>query len=586
MRKSDLSNVTYYNISAYKVAANGVITLHGVLLIDNPLPTYAGTDKLAVHPQGKFIYAVNRYADELSIARIDESGLHKVTPASQSGSRHSIAMDAQGRFLYTLGDNSIKTFIINQDTGELTASGAPTAISGTPKFIAVEPNGEYAYIVHKGNYPGNGLVSTYRINADGSLQYITGSDQTLGQVASSITIDPSGRYAYATSDNSNELHVFSIDVTTGLLTFNRKIRTRLGPQMVELGLGTKPVTTTLKHLYAIHFSLFHNVTPLTVNGDGTVSLLARPDGVKDHSLGAAITPDRRFLYVANNYDKSISYYSIDANGLLNLVNRVTTGAPPWSMLVDPSGRYLFVVQNDSSPSSTIYSLRVFSIQPDTGSLQQVGLDYTLGLDPQRIVIHPSGRHIYVANYSGNSISAFNLQTDGTLTTIGIGTYGSGNKPRDLTIDPSGMYLYTANSGDFTTTSNLSAYRIEPHGELTTLTAITSGIDPTAITISPEGRFAYVALSGAAGQEKGQILRYTVNNNTGQLENMTTVSSESGAYPKVIGVDPSGTFLYVGSGSLAGYKLQPDGSLKAVTGSPFYMGYTNSVDHLVFKSAIE
>ena len=60
-----------------------------------------------------------------------------------------------------------------------------------------------------------------------------------------------------------------------------------------------------------------------------------------------------------------------------------------------------------------------------------------------MTVHPTGRFVYGSNRGNDSIAAFRVAADRTLTRIGV--YPTGGKtPRHFAIDPSGAFLIAAN----------------------------------------------------------------------------------------------------------------------------------------------
>jgi 6-phosphogluconolactonase len=85
-------------------------------------------------------------------------------------------------------------------------------------MVRVDPSGRYAYATNL----NSDNISAYSINSStGALTPIAGSPFTfptlVGQ-STGLAVDPSGRFVYATDSNSNYVVAFSIDNSTGALT--------------------------------------------------------------------------------------------------------------------------------------------------------------------------------------------------------------------------------------------------------------------------------------------------------------------------------------------------------------------------------
>src|ERR1022692_402756 len=102
-------------------------------------------------------------------------------------------------------------------------------------------------------------------------------------------------------------------------------------------------------------------------------------------------------------------------------------------------------------------LAVFREDPYSGVLTQLSTSpYTVGSGAQSVVIHPSGKYLYVAN-SGqgeNDVSLFDINSDGAVTEV-YPRAPVGTLPFLLAMDPAGNYLYVANA----LSNNISVFSI-------------------------------------------------------------------------------------------------------------------------------
>jgi 6-phosphogluconolactonase len=331
----------------------------------------------------------------------------------------------------------------------------------------------------------------------------------------------------------------------------------------------------------------------------------------DRTVTALYGSAPAFAYVANQNSGDVSAYSVDtATGALTSVGTFTSGLAPASVAADPTGHCLYVA-NSQDPVTPI---AVFSINQTTGALT-TGPSPSMSLseiDPMSIVVHPSGKFAYAANFGGN-VSAFtvNLSTC-ALTRISGSPFAAGTLPQFATIDPSGNFLYIGNLGD----SNISGYKIDQTaGSLTPIASspFPSGSLPTSLTIHQSGKLAFgtssdsnvlvytrdtttgaltqigpspiggpsfttaIDLTGSilfvpssnGGTTPGSAEIFTVNVATGVLTQVGL--SATGESPLSVIVDPSGRFLYIannGSGSVSEYRIDPNsGALSFIGNAP-------------------
>jgi 6-phosphogluconolactonase (cycloisomerase 2 family) len=219
-------DVTMYTINA----TTGALT---------PIGTIAAgydPDFVAVHPSGKFAYVVVGGGDFCSSVyeyALDGTtgGLTPTGTITTAGcTSRWVAIDPSGKFAYVANTDgtvsgSIAMYSIDATTGALTSTGTIDAASGFwPSSMAIDPSGKFAYVVNYGSSsagslsPGN--VSAYAINATtGTLTSIATTPTGLEIYLDSITIDPSGKFAYVTNYLSSTVSMYSINAATGVLTF-------------------------------------------------------------------------------------------------------------------------------------------------------------------------------------------------------------------------------------------------------------------------------------------------------------------------------------------------------------------------------
>jgi 6-phosphogluconolactonase len=227
-------------------------------------------------------------------------------------------------------------------------------------------------------------------------------------------------------------------------------------------------------------------------------------------------------------------------------------------------------------------LAVYREDPYSGTLTELaGTPYTVGDGAHSVVIHPSGKFLYVANpgQNENDISLFDILSNGYLNEIpprtnvainGNGTPGGGAQPALLVMDPAGNYLYVMN----TASDNISVFSIDSStGALTqvpTSPFSLSGLTPLNMVLTPSGDFLYIGVAGGQiGTAYGSILGFSVSSGALQLLNPPLTSAD-GVNPNGLVIDPSGTYLYVAntqSTAISIFGIQSTGALKEVQGSP-------------------
>jgi 6-phosphogluconolactonase (cycloisomerase 2 family) len=290
------------------------------------------------------------------------------------------------------------------------------------------------------------------------------------------------------------------------------------------------VTPDGRYLYVSDFTWSGGVSAFAIAPSGGLSPVAgSPFPAKPGTWGVAITPDGRHLYTANGGANNVSAYSIEANGSLTAVpgSPFPAGSGPTSLAITPNGRYLYTTDEESN------DLSAYSIAED-GALSPVGdSPYPAGKWPRAVSLAPDGKYLYVANHESKEITAFSIAADGTLAPVPGSPFPSVWDQLGVAVAPNGRYLYTASSGAGTP---VSAFSITAEGALTPVPGSPfrpRGDDPDGVAVTPDSGYVYVTNTGVFEWEPGEPTNSTV------------------------------TALSVAAG----------GGLSAIPGSPFATGYS-------------
>ena len=180
------------------------------------------------------------------------------------------------------------------------------------------------------------------------------------------------------------------------------------------------------------------------------------------------------------------------------------------MVLSPSGSTLFVTGQVLQGEGTIEAF------PVSNGVLGVPVLGTTGNTPYGVAIDSGGSHLYTANKIDNSISAFTINADQSLTlisTTGEPTASSG--PVALFIDKSGKYMYVANAQS---SGQLAAYSIGSDGGLTLLTnsPFATGSQPIVVTGDSSGKYLFVG-----NQSSTSIQSFSLDAGTGTLTSVAT-----------------------------------------------------------------
>ena len=184
--------------------------------------------------------------------------------------------------------------------------------------------------------------------------------------------------------------------------------------------------------------------------------------------------------------------------------------------------------------------------------------------------------------AANSISVFSADTNGVLSEIAGSPFPTGGAGRGF-----GLYspnriivvnnlLYASNAAS----NSVSAFTINTGTGV--LTAVAGSPFPTSVVddighsgislaVTPDGEFLYAGSTGFDGQFFGSITIFSINTSTGALTMVGSAPVSSGGPVYSMKVTPDGKFLAAAlaqTSQIAVFAIQSDGTLQAVTNSPF------------------
>jgi 6-phosphogluconolactonase len=223
-------------------------------------------------------------------------------------------------------------------------------------------------------------------------------------------------------------------------------------------------------------------------------------------------------------------------------------------------------------------LVVFREDPYSGVLTQLAESpYTIGSGPQAVVLHPSGKYLYVANAGEdeNDISLFDINSDGTVSEVTPRT-SVGSLPFFLAMDPGGAYLYVAN----VQSNTVSVLAINASsGALTPIAGspFQTNLAAKNMQIAPSGKYLYISAPIQSGnQSLGLVAVFSLNAGVPTLISQTNTADNN---PSGLAISPNGAYLYTANAtanSISIYTIASNGALSEVTGSPLSANFSRPV----------
>ena len=293
-----------------------------------------------------------------------------------------VAVHPSGKFLYAVNEtgkaSTVSAFAIEARSGKLTLLNQLPALGEDPCYLSFDRTGKFLFVA---NYT-SGNVAVFPIGADGklgehtALQPDTGTlgpnkERQDGPHAHFILASRHNRFVYVADLGLDRVLIYKFDSAKGTLAPGA------ANDSAELPPGTGPRHAAFsedgKFMYVVGemkstITVFANERQETFRALQTVPMLPAGLSGRNDAAEIEIHPSGKFLYASNRGHDSIVVYSVDAqSGMLTLVADVPTGGKePRHFAIDPSGNFLLA---ENQLSDTIVEFR---IDRATGKLTPTG----------------------------------------------------------------------------------------------------------------------------------------------------------------------------------------------------------------------
>ncbi len=257
-----------------------------------------------------------------------------------------------------------------------------------------------------------------------------------------------------------------------------------------------------------------------------------------------------------------------ANGEISVIDTINSLTSPGFLAISPNKKNLYAVSGDNK-------INAFSIGGDH-RLSYQNSQPSFGDNPCHVSVHPSGKLVFVSNYSGGTFSAYSVAANGSLDQVIFTDQYRGSGPNKKRQDrshahyaeatPNGKYVYVTDLGAdriMNYTVSAKSKKIIPNAKQNFFTG-TDGAGPRHFIVHPSGKNLILL-----NELTATVTSCSIDNN-GVIKEIATYETAPqdafGNTSSAIHLHPNGKFVYVsnrGYNAVGAFKILDDGRLEKV-----------------------
>jgi 6-phosphogluconolactonase len=342
----------------------------------------------------------------------------------------SIGCSSTSHYLFAAlpATNQVAVYREDPTAGVLTQiTGSPFAAGDGAQSLILHPSGKFLYVANPGQNENDISLFTIASNGVPSEIFPRTSVAPLGSLPQLLIMDSAGSFLYVMNAGSNNISVFSINASTGVLT-----QVANSPFNVGLPLLNMRLTPSGNFLYVSAVGQQNGLIASFSVTSGALTLVTLTDSQGVNPNGLAIDPTGTFLYAGNTSSNSISIFTIASTGALAQVPQspINSYNDPVALLLDSKGQFLYAADQGAN------NVAVYSITSGTGF--PIGLttststfSFVTEASPSVLALDPDGGHLFVGNQGSSAgIQSFQVSS-GNLNPIF--TYKVGNTPSSIAV---------------------------------------------------------------------------------------------------------------------------------------------------------
>jgi 6-phosphogluconolactonase len=321
--------------------------------------------------------------------------------------------------------------------------------------------------------------------------------QEIQQLNTSTDIFWRGQHPGMQSEPAIGLERFSFDDSTGALQYVESTSCEIATPQYIARHPTLPV------VYAAEFGRPSYLSAFSINADGNLDRIARPDSLGQLAIAVNVHPSGEYAYVAHWGDGTLTAFPLDPAGRPGRAELVSAPevhqgakAQHHEVCVTPSGNGVLV------PDIGLGQLVVYATDHNgvLSSAPIARIQFPADCAPRHVAFHPSGRFVYMVGEHDSLLHVLEAE-DGLPTNVLSSHstrppgYEGSNVPSELHFHPDGQTLYVGNRGS----NHITIFAVDDSGGVKLIGQHSSlGRSPRAVRVDPTGNYLLVANRDSGG----------------------------------------------------------------------------------------
>jgi len=235
-RRLYVANYSTGNLSVLQILPGGILTRamqviqHTGRSVDTPRQHSAHVHCTILNEENTILYAadlgtdrIEQYSVDLSTGELFNAHIPSIGLKPGSGPRH-LDISKDGTYMYVLEELSGYIEVLKLIKQQFWVEGVQKISALPPDHtgsrtgsadIHISPDGKFLYVSNRGI---SNTIGIFSIDKDSGMLRLVGHQTTYGERPRNFSFDPSGNFLLVANQMSDEIVIFKVNKSTGLLT--------------------------------------------------------------------------------------------------------------------------------------------------------------------------------------------------------------------------------------------------------------------------------------------------------------------------------------------------------------------------------